>query len=149
MFHFNKPKVAFFTSNSDVTLQPKYVVNGGLTIHTTEVNRVVMYADYFTQGGNKQFLAGAMYGTDLAENLEDERKLSLYLGAFYRMNDAIVPMVKMDMYKLGIGLSYDVTVNKLATASQMRGGFELTMSYKANLTRRSAYSNAVRCVGGF
>ncbi|TAE15152.1 MAG: type IX secretion system membrane protein PorP/SprF [Bacteroidetes bacterium] len=149
LFHFNKPKVAFYTSNSDVYLQPKLALNGGITIQTTEVNRIIGYADYFSQGGNKQFMMGMLYGTDITERLEDDRRVSFYVGAAYRWNDALVPVAKIDVYRLGIGLSYDVTVNKLSTATQMRGGFELTLSYKANLTRRNSYTDAVQCVGGF
>lgn len=149
LFHFNKPKVAFYTSNSDVFLQPKLALNGGITIQTTEVNRIIGYADYFSQGANKQFMMGMLYGTDITERLEDDRRVSFYVGAAYRWNDALIPVVKMDVYRLGIGLSYDVTVNKLSTATQMRGGFEVTLSYKANLNRRNSFADAVQCVGGF
>lgn len=137
LFHFNKPKVAFYTSNSNVRLTPKWVVNAGLSMPTGEMNRIILGADYFIQGGNRQFLGGGLYGIDFGENYETGQNMTLYMGGFYRWNDAFVPVVKLDLYSLSFGLSYDVNVSKLKTASQWRGGFELTAIYRAKLNRRS------------
>jgi hypothetical protein len=41
------------------------------------------------------------------------------------MNNAIIPVVQLQLDKLMIGISYDVNIDKLAAASQRRGGFEL------------------------
>ncbi|MBN9296186.1 MAG: PorP/SprF family type IX secretion system membrane protein [Filimonas sp.] len=146
LFHFNKPKVAFYTSNSNVILNHKLVFNAGATIPTSDINRIQAYADYFIQGGNRQFLGGLLYGMDLAQNYDDEKAFSLYLGGLFRWNDAIIPVVKMDFYDLSVGISYDVNLSKLKTASQMRGGFEITASYKAKFTGRSLEASKVRCV---
>ncbi|HAI83573.1 MAG TPA: hypothetical protein DCL43_07890 [Chitinophagaceae bacterium] len=147
LFHFNRPKVAFYTSNSNVQLQPKLALNGGLTIQTSDVNKLVFYTDYFSQGGSQQFFIGGMYGVDLSYDWDGDRTSTLYLGSFYRWNDAIVPAVRLSLYQMNIGLSYDVQIGRLKTASQMRGGFELTLTYRASLSSRSQYSDAVRCVG--
>ncbi len=147
LFHFNKPKVAFYTNNSDVFLKRKFAFNAGLSTPTSDNNNLVLFADYFLQGDNKQFLGGALYGIDINENYDDEQKLSLYLGGMYRWNDALIPVINIDIYKLGIGVSYDMNISKLKTASQFRGGFEFTMSYKAKLTNRTAYGDKVKCVG--
>jgi hypothetical protein len=50
------------------------------------------------------------------------------------------------MYKLSFGLSYDVNVSQLKTASQWRGGFELVVSYKTQLRIRNAGAEKMRCV---
>jgi type IX secretion system PorP/SprF family membrane protein len=149
MFHLNNPKVAFYTNNDDVFLKRKYAFNAGLSTPTSDINNLVLFADYFVQGGNKQFLGGALYGIDIAERYydDDDQKLSLYLGGAYRWNDAVIPTVKLNMYNLGVGMSYDVNISQLKTASQFRGGFELTLSYKAKFTSRSANSDRVKCVG--
>lgn len=147
LFHFNKPKVAFYTSNSNVHLDMKYVVNAGVTLPLTDFNRVVLYADYFSQGGNRQFLGGVMYGLDLVQEYEeDARSLSLYFGGFFRWNDAFCPIVKMDMYDWSFGLSYDMNLSRLRTASKLRGGLELTASFKTRFLNRSSSADKVRCV---
>jgi type IX secretion system PorP/SprF family membrane protein len=146
LYHFTKPKVAFNSTNSDVYLQPRYILNGGLNAAVGEYGKIIAFADYVTQGGNSQLLGGLMYGKHLVQYYDDDRALMLYCGAFLRWGDAIIPMIKMDMKQLSIGISYDVNVSKLYVASNWRGGFELTASYKGFLQTRSSTLDKVRCV---
>jgi len=146
LYHFNKPAVAFYTSNSNVRLQQKLGFNAGLITPTSEANTLSVFADYFIQGGNHQFFGGFLYGTDLSRNYDSEQNCTLYLGCSYRWNDALVPTLKLDWASIGFGVSYDVNISMLTTASGSRGGVELTASYKARLTNRSHDANQVRCV---
>jgi type IX secretion system PorP/SprF family membrane protein len=146
LFHFNKPLVAFYTGNSNVRLSQKLVFNAGLTTPTSDVNTLSLFADYFVQGGSKEFFGGFLYGIELARNYDDDLSCSLHLGCSYRWNDALVPTLKMDWYRIGIGVSYDINVSKLKTASTYRGGIEITATYKAALNHRSQDANRVRCV---
>ncbi len=146
LFHFNKPKVSFYVDNGSTTsLTNKWVLNAGLSTATSDNNHINFFADYFIQGGNSQFLGGVLYGTDLVTNYDDELKTTLYFGGFYRWNDAFVPVVKLNMFNFNIGLSYDVNVSKLQTASNWRGGLELSMSYTMKLRNRSYDASFVRC----
>jgi hypothetical protein len=106
----------------------------------------LFYADYFIQSGNKQFLGGLLYGFDLLQHYESEDKISIYTGAFYRWGDALIPVVKLNYYKLALGLSYDINVSKLAKASQARGGFEISASYRTQLNIRNSGAEKMRCV---
>ena len=146
LFHFNKPKVAFYTNNENTTLENKLAFNAGITTPTSDLNRLVLFGDYTKQGGSSQFCGGALYGTDLMQDYSTDEKMTLYLGGFYRWKDAFVPIVKLDYYNLTAGLSYDVNVSKLKTASQLRGGFELTLSYRAKLSSRTLAGEKMRCV---
>src|SRR5205085_1360725 len=101
--------------------------------------------DLFIQGGHRQFLGGMMYQTELARAYDEEKSLSLSFGGFYRWNDAFIPVVKLDVYSLAFGLSYDINVSKLNTASNWRGGFELTATYTAKFKNRSFEADKVRC----
>jgi type IX secretion system PorP/SprF family membrane protein len=143
LFHFTQPKVAFDRSY-DIRLNKKLVLNGGLSIPTSEFDRVIIYSDYFMQGGNNQIQGGLLYKHDIFQEDIDEA-LSFSLGGFYRWNDAVIPTIKLDYYKLGIGLSYDVNISKLRTASNIRGGFELALSYKSFLNIRNSSAAKVRC----
>lgn len=145
MFHFIKPKINFFSNNSDAHLQSKIVLNGGITSPISESIRLIGYADYFIQGGSRQFLGGFLIENDLTQYYEDDN-VSIAFGSFYRWNDAVVPVVKLNMSKWQIGLSYDVNVSKLKTASMMRGGFELTGCFRGFLNTRSTTADKVRCV---
>jgi type IX secretion system PorP/SprF family membrane protein len=146
-YHFTQPKVAF-NRLQDVRLNQKVVINAGLSAPVTEYDKFILYADYFTQGGNHQTQGGFMFQHDLLQTEEDV-SLSLSAGAFLRWNDAVVPLVKLDYYKLGIGLSYDVNISKLRSTSNMRGGFELTLSYKSFLNMNNSSASKMRCPVNF
>jgi type IX secretion system PorP/SprF family membrane protein len=141
-FHFTRPKVAFNKQN-DIILNSKYVINAGLSAPTSDYDKFILYADYFTQGGNSQAQGGIIYKHDLVQ-LDDDA-VSISGGMFLRWNDAIIPLIKLDYYKLGIGLSYDVNISKLHSASHMKGGFEFTLSYKNFLNIKSSSANKTRC----
>lgn len=147
LFHFASPKVAF-SKESDIKLNKKFVVNAGLSALTNEFDKFIIYADYFAQGGNSQAQGGFIYQHDL-EQREDNESLSFSMGSFLRWNDALIPVIKLDAYKLGIGLTYDINVSKLHSASKYRGGFELTLSYKSFLNNKNSSYNKVRCPIGF
>lgn len=146
-FHLNKPKVAFSPQN-DIVLNEKIVINGGLSAPMSDENDLILYADYFTQGGNSQAQGGFMFRHDLYQYDENEA-ISISAGSFIRWNDAIVPVIKFDHYTWGIGLTYDVNISKLKTASQMRGGFEVTLQYHNFLNMRNSSAAAVRCPVAF
>lgn len=143
LFHFTNPKVAFIATN-DIKLNQKWVVNFGLSAPTSDDDKFILYGDFFTQGGNQQAQGGVLYSHDLTQYDEDD-KISIAAGTFYRWNDAIIPVLKFDYYKLGFGISYDVNVSKLKTASQMHGGIELTLSYKSYLNILNSSLNKTRC----
>lgn len=143
LYHFTKPKVAFQKEN-DISLNAKYVVNAGLTAPLNDGNRIIMYADYFMQGGAKQGQGGFMVNHDLDER-ENEQKLSITGGLFYRFKDALIPVVKLEYYSVCLGMTYDINTSKLKTASQSKGGFEVTLSYKGFRHNRNSAADMVRC----
>lgn len=127
MYHFTRPALTFM-SDANVRLNKKYVFSTGLSTYTNLDDRIVVYADYFIQGGDRMLQGGMLY-THNFDHTGDNARLSVSGGAVYRYKDALIPVVKINTNKMSIGLSYDVNISKLTTASQYRGGFELTLSY--------------------
>jgi len=142
-FHMNRPRVAFNKDN-DYRLNAKYVLNAGLSIPASDYDRLIIYSDIFTQGGNLQGQGGLILNHNFFEE-ENDQNLALGVGTFLRWNDAVIPVIRFEYYKLNVGLSYDVNISKLKTASQYRGGFEITLSYKNYLNIMSSSSQKVRC----
>jgi type IX secretion system PorP/SprF family membrane protein len=142
MFHLLKPKVAF-QKQYDVVLNPKYVINGGLSKSLNDANKLILYADYFMQGGSKLIQGGLMLSHDFLSN--ETQDISLTGGLFYRSQDAFIPVLKLDYNKLGLGFTYDVNTGKLKSASQMKGSFEVTLSYKGFNKSENSSLNKVRC----
>lgn len=75
----------------------------------------------------------------------DDPQYTISGGGFLRWNDAFIPVVKMDLKPLTFAVSYDVNISTLKTASQSRGGFELSLSYQKFLNRDNSSGNSVRC----
>jgi len=145
LFHFTKPKVAF-QKEYDIVLNPKYVVNAGLSKPISPVNKLTVYADYFMQGGARQVQGGLILSHDFIE-AEENQKIAFSAGLFYRWNDALMPVIKLDYNQFGIGINYDVNISKLKTASQFRGAYEVTLSYKAFRNNYNSSADKVRCPG--
>jgi hypothetical protein len=132
-----------FSQLNDIRLNKKIMINGGLSAATSDYDKIILYIDVFMQGGNQQAQGGLMYKHDLVQ--EEEEAISISAGSFLRWNDAVIPVIKFNHYNLGIGLTYDVNISKLKTASQMRGGFEATISYQNFLNIRNSSSEKMRC----
>jgi type IX secretion system PorP/SprF family membrane protein len=143
LFHFNKPKVAF-QRQFDIILNEKYVMNCGITAPLNEINTIIFYADFFKQGGSKQFQGGILLNHDLLQT-EEEYKRSISAGLLYRFKDAIVPVLKFEYAQYSIGFSYDINLSKLKTASQYRGGLECTLSYMNFNKNKNSSLNKVKC----
>jgi hypothetical protein len=60
--------------------------------------------------------------------VEYDHDRRLYLGCFYRHQDAITPSVNFMMDNYIFGLSYDIYNNGLAAAGFRSNSFELTFS---------------------
>lgn len=147
LFHFTNPKVAFYQQD-EIRLSRKYIANAGFSLPISDYQNFIVYMDYFQQGGFSQGQGGFLYRNQLWSEDED-RVVSLTGGAIFRWNDAIIPVLRLDYHKIGVGLSYDANLSKLRTASQFRGGLELTLSFKSYLNIRNSSLEKTKCPVGF
>jgi type IX secretion system PorP/SprF family membrane protein len=141
--HFNKPKNSFYET-ADIRLQPKWVYSADIRFGVTENSYVTIRADHAQQGSSSETVAGAMYGVKLGNDFEDY-SYAIHAGAFVRLNDCIIPTVKLDYRPFSVAFSYDVNTSKLKTSSYGRGGFELSLTYIGFLDRDNSSLNAVHC----
>ncbi|HSK14123.1 MAG TPA: hypothetical protein VK907_12975, partial [Phnomibacter sp.] len=96
-------------------------------------------------GAYREILAGALVGFGLSGYDFTESVHNIHFGAFTRWGDAIIPVVKIDLLPYSVAFSYDVNISPLRTASQGRGGFELSISYRGFFDRDNSSKNAVLC----
>jgi type IX secretion system PorP/SprF family membrane protein len=141
--HLNKPKNSFYRDATSA-LNPKYVFSAGVKWFVDDYSSFTMQADHSQQGTVKETIAGGLYSYNTGSFVDDDACV-LHFGAFLRWKDAFIPVVKIDMRALSVALSYDVNVSQLKTASQGRGGFELSLSYIGFFDRDNAARDAVMC----
>lgn len=143
--HFAKPTIRSLTTTGAEFLAPKLTLNIGSHSSIGDHGHLIAFADYYSQNGNHQLLGGALFGIDLNQNDNDESS-AFYLGSFLRWGDALIPVVKMEINHMNIGISYDVNISKLNVVSNWRGGLELTLSYQGFLKIRNSTLDRVRCI---
>jgi hypothetical protein len=139
----------FFQGNK-ITLNKKAAFNAGLAVPTSEWDQFILYGDYFSQLGDRfkpvgisTLQVGVMFKRDLL--VEEDNHTAFTFGVLYRWDDAVIPLVQIEMSKFIIGASYDVNVSKLVAASQYRGGLEVTLSYRDLLSSRNKAQRQTRC----
>jgi len=141
--HFNRPKNSFYR-NSNIELAPKWVGSAGIKFSVTPTSYLTIQADVSQQGKFNEIVAGALYGIKLNEEIENPL-YTIHGGAFIQMNDAIIPVIKLDYRPLSVSLSYDANISKLKTSSYGRGGFELSVSYIGFTNRNNSSINYMNC----
>lgn len=138
--HFNKPLNSFYHRLQHL---PKWVASGGLRTTMGEMAYITLNGDVSVQGQFREYIAGAMYSRKIGDT--EVPDYTLHLGAYLRWADAIIPVVKLDYNPFSLGFSYDMNISQLRTASQGRGGFELSLSYAGFLNNRRSTRDILRC----
>ncbi len=143
MHHINRPKNSFYR-NINIELEPKYVISTGIKLTVDEYSSFIIQADHSVQGNYNETIAGALYSYNLGEDPENA-EYTIHGGAFLRWQDALIPVIKLDKHPLSVAISYDVNISQLKTASQGRGGFEISFAYIGFLDRYNSSRDKVLC----
>lgn len=141
--HFNRPKNSFY-QRPDIELNPKWVFSAGVRFTVNESSYVTLQADQSVQGLAKETIGGALYSVKIGNDYENPDYI-VNLGGFLRLQDAFIPVIKLDYNPFSIAISYDINVSELKTASQGQGGMELSVTYAGFFDRDNSSKNAVRC----
>ncbi|MDB5211323.1 MAG: hypothetical protein JWQ30_2150, partial [Sediminibacterium sp.] len=80
----------------------------------------------FQGGASETMLGGAI---QLMANPDVPKPTSLYVGSWLRFNDAIIPYLGLEFDDFRLGITYDYNSSSLKTASQNRGGIEISLIY--------------------
>lgn len=141
--HFNKAKnISFYTSNN-TEMMAKIVGSVGMRLHINDLSYFTMQADYSKQGPYTEAVAGALYSWKLNES--EKSPYTFHAGTYFRWNDAIIPVAKLEMNPIAIAVSYDANISQLKSGSNGQGGFEVSLSYQAFTRSMNSSQDAVRC----
>jgi type IX secretion system PorP/SprF family membrane protein len=125
MYHINRPKVSFKDKN--------WFLTGRITVHAGGyfplADRLSLNGSVIHQIQNKasETTFGAALG--LNANGDMERPTNVYIGSWFRLNDAIIPYLGLEINGLRIGASYDINISNLKAATLSRGGSEFSIIY--------------------
>lgn len=138
LYHINRPKQQFTGVNYN--LYPRATIHAGgyfptgvqTTLHLSGLHSTQAGAHETVLGGAMQFIAGDPYA---------DKPTSFYGGGWFRFGDAIIPYIGLEFSDLRAGVSYDINMSDLKTASQSRGGIEISLIY----VMRSPESKGLPC----
>ncbi len=139
--HVNSPKETFFSgvtsvgTNYDINLARRYTAffNGSFKLS----NQVILNPQgYVTNMAN---VTQINLGANMQYNISGEGGQSqLIAGAYYRLKDAIVPMLGIKHNSITATFTYDATAtSKLAPFNSMRGGSELSIIHTGIFPNRT------------
>ena len=125
--HLNQPKIGF--NDTDYTLKQRSVFHSGMTYNMSPKIFVQPSFIYQYQSKANELIIGASIG-HIIPSKTPERMLLAYYGFWYRNADAIIPFCGVEIESLKIGISYDINSSSLRTASNYKGGFEMSIKWE-------------------
>ena len=133
-YHIIQPTESF-TGQSVYTLHPRFTVHGGYSFPLNQSNNnnfIHLSGLYSRQANAVDAMMGGAWSYNLNADQEGSTPINLYLGVwgrFSNLTDAVIPYLGLDFGSFTLGMTYDVNVSSLKTASESQGGFEISLIY--------------------
>lgn len=132
-FHLTKPKIDF--GGTTTALNRKIVVHGDIMVNIpgTKLSVEPNFA-LFNQGPFSETLCGMLLKIAIKSGTKYTgiyTESFLSFGSKYRLGDAVIPEVFLELDAFKVGLSYDMNLS-FSEASRYMGGFEISFQW-ANL----------------
>jgi type IX secretion system PorP/SprF family membrane protein len=140
-YHVTQPKFSYYQKPG---ITENMRLNGNAAISSALSDKVLlqMHVNYAMQGTYRELMIGGIINwTQKTLGIKDIFTMSG--GVFYRYNDAVVPVVKVNYMNLAMGVSYDINVSTLKPASNMQGGTEVTFFYTGNYSDKGVAKKTV------
>ncbi len=125
--HVNRPKETFFnetSNNGRIPMRHIGFINAILKMN----DRVIINPNVFYT--NQARASELIFGLNANYNLSEAGEKQLLFGAYYRLGDAIVPMIGVELNNVRFTFTYDVTMSSLNRFNGSRGASELSILKK-------------------
>ena len=140
VMHINRPRETFFdpsVSNNQIPRRYTAFINSNIKIQNTWIVNPNLYV---SKMGNAW---ESLIGFNANRDLSGDGAQQLVLGLYYRNNDAVIPMVGVEINDMRIILNYDATISALGGLNGTRGAYELSI-VKSGLFSSSG-GRSVKC----
>ena len=129
--HLNKPKYSFY--GSDEKLYAHVIGHADALIGIKNTNIALLPGFlYMGQGPSNEILPGCYIRYMLREESKFTgyvKGASIMIGTHLRIRDAFIPSVQLEVAEYTLGISYDMNVSGLKSATSGKGGFEISLRY--------------------
>jgi type IX secretion system PorP/SprF family membrane protein len=130
-YHLNHPKVSFLGEDT-INVPTRLTFHGG-GFFPIQGSASTIYVSGLVnnQAGAREYVLGGAW--QIAASTDEANPVNFYAGLWGRFTnnttDAVIPYVGLDYSDFSLGITYDVNVSSLQTASQSRGGIEVSLIY--------------------
>jgi type IX secretion system PorP/SprF family membrane protein len=125
MYHINRPRESF--QEGSFVLNARTTIQGGAKIPVGTYNSFHIAANHSMQAKAHNTMLGGAFCLNV--NNDEENPTNVYLGSWYRFQDALIPYMGLEFGEWHFGASYDINTSSLKAASNSRGGVEISLIY--------------------
>ena len=130
-YHLNHPKASFLGVDT-INVPTRLTIHaGGFFPIPGSASTIYVSGLASDQAGAREYVIGGAWA--IAATTDETAPVNFYVGTWARLTnnttDAIIPYVGLDYNSFSLGLTYDVNVSSLKSASQSRGGIEISLIY--------------------
>src|SRR5450432_831363 len=124
--HVNRPKETFFGDNTDDKISMRHIafINAIYKINDDVIINPNIY--YTTQATASELVLGL----NAAYNLSEHGEKQIIAGLYYRYQDAVIPMIGLEVDNIRFTFSYDVTTSSLNNFNHSQGATEFNILKK-------------------
>lgn len=131
VFHINQPQYAYTSIKDGLNWKAVIHGSGHFGIKNSSYAVLPRFLMAF-QGPNHEVMVGGYMRYML--KMESKytgffKESAVSAGAVYRVGDAVVPGIFLEMHSFGIGFSYDINISDLTQASNSNGGMEISLRF--------------------
>ncbi|WP_207495650.1 PorP/SprF family type IX secretion system membrane protein [Aridibaculum aurantiacum] len=122
--HINRPRESFFDGSvADERLSPRYTafINGSFRAGEQWIVNPNVYVSKMATAYE------TVAGVNAQRDLSGDGSTQLIMGAYYRLNDAIIPMVGFQVNGYRLTFNYDATASGLSPYNGTRGAYEISI----------------------
>ncbi len=141
----NKPTESFYSTGKN-TLDYRPIINLDMLFKTGPVLIVNPSIYYTQQSGAQELVAGAQFRTVLTNtNQLNPMITQLILGAYDRLNDAVIGVAGVQVGGIQFTVSYDFTMSALAPYNASYGALEFSLIYTGKYDKNKGVKKTYNC----
>lgn len=133
-YNLNSPNIS--VTDNKTRLPLNFKLNGGLKFSVHPQVHVFPTFVYMRQNGNNHMNIG-FYSNIKSQTAvyAKKAKMNFIGGLWYRLGDAVVPLIGVSMYDFKLLISYDINASKFKYKNRGKGAAEVSLKYTLHKTQ--------------
>ena len=136
LLHINRPKDSFYKDGNRIGLRPVFNISFDLNPNSNWNINANFIFNYQKQAIETSL--GLLLGYS-PENYRTKISSMLYIGAYYRIKEAMIPTIGGQVKNTRMLISYDFTLSKLTATNTGVGGFEVSLTHTGKFKTKNTF----------